>query len=123
MKVLVCGSRRWHGVIAVARELKKLPAGSIVIHGDGDGADTVAARVAGAMGYVVRSYPANWHTYGRAAGPLRNAEMIACEHRAKEPIAKVIAFSERFHKDFCPGTMDMIAKAERAGIVVERYSE
>ena len=56
-------------------------------------------------------YPADWRTHGRAAGPLRNARMIA---EGKPDL--VIAFKGN------RGTQDCCRKAEAAGIPVRRIA-
>jgi hypothetical protein len=40
------------------------------------GADYLAESVAHELGWEVEQYPADWDTYGRAAGPIRNAQMV-----------------------------------------------
>ncbi len=52
---------------------------------------------------------ADWTTHGRAAGPIRNARMLAEYHPDL-----VIAFPGG------RGTLDMVSKAERAGVAVIR---
>ena len=53
------------------------------------------------------TFPADWKTYGRAAGPLRNARMIA---EGKPDL--VLAFPGG------RGTADMTRKARAAGVEV-----
>lgn len=120
MKILVCGSREWTNKLAILRELRALPAGTIVVHGDCRGADKIAGYIARELGFEVRSYPADWDHYGLQAGPIRNGEMLAKEHREEEPIDRVLAFST----DFGPGsgTYNMTSRAEKVGIEVQRIS-
>lgn len=47
----------------------------IVISGEARGADTAGENYAKSRGYRVERYPAQWDTYGRRAGMLRNAVM------------------------------------------------
>jgi methylmalonyl-CoA mutase cobalamin-binding subunit len=110
VKVLVCGDRRWTDAAAVERELKKFPPGTVVIHGGARGADTIAAQTAARLGFEVIAFPARWELYGRAAGPIRNSEMLA-----QDPDL-VIAF----HADLAAsrGTKDVVSKARRAGVRV-----
>ncbi len=56
-------------------------------------------------------YEADWHEHGRAAGPIRNARMIA-EGRPD----LVIAFPGG------RGTADMVSRARKAGIEVREVS-
>ena len=120
LKVLVCGSRLWTNRTPIERELRKLGPGVIVVHGaHWEGADAIADVVAQELGLIVRRYPANWRGYGRAAGPKRNAEMIAKEHLPAEPINLCLAFAENFSG--AHGTSDMRRKAVAAGIRVESF--
>ncbi len=49
---------------------------SVVIHGNAPGADSLAGEWARARGVPVEAYPAEWDLYGRAAGHLRNRQML-----------------------------------------------
>lgn len=118
VKVLVFGSREWLDQAPVERELAKLPSGSTVIHGACRGADNIAGFVAKKLGLVVREYPANWKKHGRkAAGPLRNQQMLDEEHRPDEPYD----FALCFHKDpgLGVGSRDMKARCDAVGIRVD----
>lgn len=103
------------------RELRKLPAGSVIIHGaHWQGADHIADEVARELGFEVRLYPAKWASWGRAAGPRRNSEMLVLEHLPGDPIEVCLAFAEDFTQ--AAGTKDMQRKARAAGIRVESFS-
>jgi len=83
VKVLVTASRTWtmHG--PVRRRLSKYPPGTIVIHGNARGGDTVADIVARELGFQVRTYPVTdqeWAQLGPKAGHIRNARMLSEEH-------------------------------------------
>jgi hypothetical protein len=71
---------------------------------------TLARRIAEELGLEVRKYPAKWHTYGKAAGPIRNREML------KENPELVIAFHDDIKNS--KGTKDMVTIAQKAGITV-----
>lgn len=47
-----------------------------VVHGDASGVDRTAKLWAKARRWPQESHPANWDKYGRAAGPIRNQEML-----------------------------------------------
>lgn len=47
-----------------------------IIHGNASGADALAAQWAKLNLVPIESYPADWGTYGKAAGPLRNKRML-----------------------------------------------
>lgn len=48
-----------------------------VVHGGATGADECGANWARDEGIALRCYPADWETYGRAAGPMRNQAMAS----------------------------------------------
>jgi len=79
----VTGSRTWHDIAAIERALAVIlarhPEGVLLVHGACPrGADAIAAAYATwTPGYQVEAHPADWHRHGRAAGHLRNADMIA----------------------------------------------
>jgi hypothetical protein len=50
---------------------------SVIIHGAAPGADTLAARWAELRQVPVEALPADWEKRDRAAGPIRNARMLA----------------------------------------------
>ena len=119
MKVLVCGSREWVEQAPIERELRKLPPGTIIVHGACRGADNIAGYVAKLLGFEVRPYPADWDFYGPSAGILRNKKMLDKEHpdKAGVRIDKALAF----HRDpnLGKGTKDMVKRLKQAEIPYE----
>jgi len=111
MKVLVTGDRNWNRMDIIERELRKLSKDTIIIHGAARGVDTIAGFVAERLGMKVIPFPAKWHIYGRAAGPIRNQQMI---DQGKPDI--VLAFHDFLEKS--KGTKDMINRARNVGIKV-----
>lgn len=106
MHIIITGSRSWSDREAVRRALAPLPPGTVVIVGDARGADTIAAQEAIRAGLSVVVVSADWATYGRSAGPVRNARMLRyCP-------ALVIAFWDGASS----GTLDMLTRAHRIGI-------
>ena len=122
MKVLVCGSRKWRRREPIERELQKLPGGTVIIHGAAPGADSIADLVARELGFEVHPYPADWTKHGRVAGPIRNSQMLRCEHLVGDPIFQVLAFADDFSHASAPGTFDMIKKSRAQRIPVECFS-
>lgn len=115
MKVLVTGDREWTDVETVVAVLAMLPLRSVIVEGEARGADITCRVVAEEMGHEVRGYPADWDRFRRAAGPIRNQQMLDCEHRPDEPIELGIAF----HDDLAGksrGTRDMVNRLQKAGI-------
>lgn len=115
MRVLVCGGRDWPTtptqVIGLCNRLDRLPPDTILVHGACRGADRLAACYAAYRGLTRESYPAQWRTYGKAAGPMRNRQMLATG------IDRVLAFHA--HIETSKGTADMVRIALRAGVPVE----
>ena len=112
MKILFCGSRNWTDRETIRHVLQKLAEDvgegpAIAVHGAARGADTIAGEFASELGFEVRACPANWEKHGKAAGPIRNTEMLE-----KEKPDRVIAFVLPESK----GTWDMIMKAVKVGI-------
>ena len=129
MKVLVTGSRDWKNEAAIERELKKLPPGTIIVHGHHwEGADAIADKIAMKLGFKIRRYPTDWDGEkertgsSAAAGPKRNSAMIRSEHSDKDgvPIDKGLAFTLDMSRS--RGTRDCVTKARKAGIGVEVFS-
>lgn len=77
------------------------------------GADGLAERYASECGYDFIPYPADWNKHGKAAGAIRNQQM------AKSDAEICIGFWDGKSK----GTLDMMKKAQDAGIAVieKRY--
>ena len=80
-RVLVTGSRDWLDRGAVERALvtAQLAAGGTptLVSGNARGADLIAEGIAESLGWPVERHPADWARFGNAAGPRRNAEMVA----------------------------------------------
>jgi hypothetical protein len=109
--VLVCGGRDYDDVKAVLRVLnaihRETPI-SLLVTGGASGADRHAETWAHLAGVRVAVYPADWKAHGRAAGPIRNAQMLALEAPRL-----VVAFPGG------RGTADMVRKATDAGVSVQ----
>lgn len=80
---------------------------STIIEGEARGADTLARKYAEEHGIHVAPFPAQWDTHGKAAGPIRNAQML----REGQP-ELVIAFRGPNNR----GTQNMIDQARKAGV-------
>lgn len=80
---------------------------SVVLSGRARGIDQLGEGWAKKNGTPVELYPANWNEHGRAAGPLRNREMVS---KAEALIAVWDGVSR--------GTEDCIAEARRRGLKV-----
>lgn len=108
MRVLVCGGRAYVNYAHVFTTLRNIPI-TTIIHGVAAGADSLAHRYAREQQIPVEIYHALWHVYGKAAGSLRNQQML---DEGKPDL--VVAFSGG------KGTADMIHRALQAGVKVLR---
>lgn len=109
MRVLICGDRNWEDVRAIEEFISKLPKDTIIIHGLCRGADIIADDMAHKHGLKILKFPAEWHKYGKAAGPIRNKKMIV-DGKPDE----VVAFHNNLSKS--RGTVNMIKQARIYGI-------
>lgn len=106
MKTIVCGGRGYNDPGHVFRVLTELdPAPSMIIEGGASGADAWAKSWGMQNDVPLSTYYADWAKHGRAAGPIRNAEMLKVAER-------VVAFPGG------KGTADMVRRAKVAGIPV-----
>ena len=112
-RVLICGSRDWTNRGAIVSALLSIGPENIecVIEGECRGADRLGRVVARDLEISVMKFPADWVTYKKAAGPIRNKQML---DEGKPTI--VLAF----HKDLknSRGTADMLRQARKAGVSV-----
>ena len=114
MRIMVCGGRAFEGrdemhasLDAMAREVRI----DAVIHGDAVGADRFAGEWARLREIEEVPFPADWATHGRAAGPIRNKQMLD-EGR---PDLVVAVPGER-------GIANMVMQATAAGVPVHEVS-
>jgi len=84
---------------------------TVIVEGGAPGADLMAKKLA--LKYKLRweEYKADWKTYGKAAGPIRNKRML---DEGKPHM--VMAFHNDLSKS--KGTKDMVEQAEKRGIPV-----
>lgn len=115
MRVLVCGGRDFNDCGLIFDTLDSLARAEIVdciIEGDVPGADRIAGAWAKRRRVDLNLYPADWRKHGRAAGPIRNQQMLD----AGKP-HMVIAFPGG------TGTADMVRRARAAGVPVREVSK
>lgn len=110
VRVLACGSRNWTDVALIRSYLNTLPQPFVLIHGAARGADSIAASEAKKMAQTIEAYPANWNKHGKAAGPIRNRQML---EEGKPHM--VLAFR---NDGPSPGTDNMVEMAKAAGLPV-----
>lgn len=110
MRILVTGGRDYNDYKTVSHYLDSLRRGDetvVIIHGGASGADSLAGEWAEYNNALLEVYYANWHRHGRAAGPIRNEQML----RDGKPDL-VVAFPGG------RGTKDMVSRARRAGLAI-----
>ena len=124
--ILVCGGRDYSNKERVYEVLDNLvyeaidegndPKYTTIIQGGARGADRLAKDYAvnwGCGGLVSKTYFADWGKHGKAAGPIRNQQML---DEGKPDI--VVAFPGGV------GTADMVRRAKKADIrVIEVQDE
>lgn len=113
-RLLVFGDRDWDDYEMILEEIRKRNP-DVVIEGEARGADKMARRAAEEeLGIPFEPYPAEWHIYGRSAGPIRNQQMLD-EGKPTEAIG--------FHDDLSnsKGTRDMWNRLKEAKIPVEIF--
>lgn len=130
MRVLVCGDRNWtdasfiiFALSGLAFEYRQQPE-FVVIEGEAKGADTHARiwteiwegkkKNAPHPNISCLPFPADWEKHHRAAGPIRNRQMLV-EGKPNMVYA--------FHDDLenSKGTKDMVKQALKAGIAVYHF--
>ena len=90
----------------------KKPENVIIVSGHASGADALGERYAQERGFGLETFSADWKAHGRAAGPIRNAQMASVAHA-------LIAFWDGKSR----GVMNMIdtAKKHNLQVAVVRY--
>lgn len=109
-KAIVCGGRDYTDAARVTRILEaaqeRLGVDAIV-QGGAEGVDRIAKEWAVHRHLQCDTYYAAWDLHGKAAGPIRNAEMLA---KSEAEICFVFPGGK--------GTADMARRAEEAGLRV-----
>ena len=117
MRILITGSRHWTDRLHLEQAIWEVIGHErrvVIIHGDcPTGADRLARRLADAWNITQEPYPADWNHHGKAAGPIRNQEMVD----AGADICLAFPLGES------RGTRDCMRRAEAAGIPVINYGD
>jgi hypothetical protein len=113
-RVLVCGYRDWTDIESIEWQLRLCVHMKVLIHGGARGADTIGGNFGKKLGSKVKvlEFKADWNKYGRAAGPIRNKQML------EEGLPDFVL---AFHDDLesSKGTKHMVTLARKAGIPVK----
>ena len=112
MKVLVCGGRDFNDYDILADTLVGLLGqyglkDVIFISGRAHGADRLGERFAKANNCELLVFPADWNKFGKAAGFIRNQQMI---DEGKPDLVVALPGGR--------GTADMVRRAKKHGIEV-----
>lgn len=110
MRILVCGGRDFNNMTCITTALNHFKP-TEVIHGGCRGVDTLAGEWAKRNGIPVREFKADWDKFGRAAGPIRNQQML---DEAKPDL--VVMFPGGI------GTRNMANLARNAGVEVQEVN-
>lgn len=116
-KVIISGDRSWSGPTIEEKIeclLLQMPKRNgqwnvSVIHGACHGVDQSADKIAKKLGFQTLAFPADWKRYGKAAGPIRNGQMLDMDN-----VYAVYAF----HRDIgsSKGTKNILDQASKKGI-------
>ena len=126
MRVAITGDRNWSAAKAIESALRTLNAATdFVVLGDADGADTLARLACGKLGLRHRVHDADWKSFGRAAGPIRNEAMLddLCEGWYDEvllDLPRPLRELWYFHDDLArsKGTKNCVEQARKRGITI-----
>ena len=114
--ILVTGARDWQDEQLVKNALDQFKNKKVIlIHGNCAGLDKIAEKVGIELGFEIESHPADWKKYGKAAGPIRNKEMIQSLNNYKNKY--MFAFHDAI--DLSRGTKDCVKQAEKMNIFAQ----
>jgi YspA, cpYpsA-related SLOG family len=109
MKICVCGGRDYSNYAVVCKVLDEAYQAFgpfILVQGEARGADSLAKNWAIESQVEYESFPADWDSYGKSAGFIRNRQML------ETGFDMLIAFPGG------NGTANMVRITEKAGIPV-----
>ena len=117
MRILITGSQLWTDEDRI-RQLftgfKFNPAAVTMVSGHCPrGADLLCEKVAEELGWRIEPHPADWKLFGKRAGYIRNAEMVA--------LGADLCLA--FIKDFSPGSTNTAYLAKTADIQTYIFRE
>ena len=116
IRILVTGSRNWDDLETMIEALAPYDdykGTKVLVHGCAKGADTMAAYIALSLGWEVEGHPADWDTHGKAAGHIRNHQMV----KLGADVCLAFPLGES------RGTRGCMKAAEKAGIKVINYGD
>jgi len=78
MKIIIAGGRDFDDYEMLCRRVDNILSRQTeieIVSGRAKGADQLGERYAKERGYIIKMFPADWNTYRKAAGYIRNTEM------------------------------------------------
>ncbi len=118
MTILISGSRDWKDKEKIKATLMQYP-GAFVIVGDCRGVDLLTVEAIDELGgeYQSMVFYADWDKHGKAAGPIRNIQMLDY-FQSQCSFPKMILI---FHSDLrsSKGTKHLVNNAEKRGFNVK----
>jgi hypothetical protein len=106
MKTIIAGSRTIKDYLIIEHAIKESGFKiTEVVSGCAPGVDRLGEKWAEKHGVPIKRFPADWDSFGRAAGAIRNGQMA-------EYAGALIAIWDGISS----GTEDMIKKAQKRGI-------
>lgn len=113
MKTIVAGTRNITEYNLLCEAMNRVDWEiSEIVSGGSKGVDSLGEQWAKDNQISIKRFPADWDTYGRAAGPIRNAQM------AKYADALIAVWDGK-----SPGTSNMINEAKELGLRVVVFME
>ncbi len=107
LKLGVVGSRTFDDYALLEQTLNEMLPIALIVSGGAKGADELAERYAEHNNIPCVVCPAEWSKYGRAAGPIRNKDIVSRVNR-------VVAFWDGESR----GTMSTIKIAEKQNVSI-----
>lgn len=121
LRIIFCGDRKWNTraeIFSTMTTMKMNLGDFTVVEGEALGADALSRSVAELnCDLPVDPFPANWDLYGKAAGPIRNTQML----RERGGADGVVAFHRNIEQS--KGTANMVQQARKAAIPVWIYTD
>lgn len=117
VRLLISGGRDYADRETLYRVLDSFASAlnfTVLIEGEAPGADTLGREWAEERHIPVLKFPADWNRHGKAAGPIRNQQMLD----EGKP-----GFLVAFPTPASRGTWDMVRRCETAGIPTYIYKE
>lgn len=124
ISIIICGGRHFENYQMLKSTVDKYLENNGILYeeveivsGHCQGADMLGERYANEHGCSLRVFSAEWTKYGRAAGPIRNKQMV--DYLTTTEKGLVVAFVS----DNTRGTRNTIAQAQKLDIetIVTEY--